>query len=60
MLNIKYSYLYDSKYGLFESTIEKVVSLMHFKLLNQTPPFKTTKAIVFYCGNKPIKIIWNK
>ena len=60
MLNIQYAYVYDSKYGLFESAREHVRSLTHYKVLNQLPPFKTTRAIAFYCGNKPIKIIWNK
>ena len=59
MLNIRYAYVYDSKYGLFESAREQVRSLTHYKMLHQLP-FKTTKGIAFYCNNKPIKLVWNK
>lgn len=59
MLNIKYAYVYDSKYGLFESAREQVRSLTHYKML-QHLPFKETKGIAFYCNNKPIKLVWNK
>lgn len=59
MLNIKYAYMYDSQYGLFESTKEKVRNTNHYKMLHQFI-WSTTKGIVFYCNNKPIKIIWNK
>ena len=58
MLNIKFSYIYDSQYGLFESKKEHVRNIKHFKMLHDIP-FKTTKGVAFYCNNKPIKLIWN-